>query len=770
MRKRIEKFSFAPNMMRVVCTTDERIRKPSCMVEDVPEKDNYCGISAGLISDNGVEFSWRGRPLLKQIDWNLREHDVTRDIIPGGRPQIVMRRTVDGERAFVENAENIKIGTAFGGSVRFQVEADELLFGLGQHERGYYNHRGMTEYLYQNNMKIPMPVIVSSKGYALFFDCTSQMIYEEENNVVTVSFHSVDQIDYYVIAGNTMDEIISSLRRLTGRAVLLPKWAYGYIQSKERYIDQEEMVETVKEFRNRKIPLSCLVLDWKSWEEGKWGNKIMDKSRFPDFKKAVDAMHQMDAAVMISIWPNSHQDCENNQEFVQEGKLLCDCSTYDAFEPQARDIYWNQCMKELVPDGVDAWWCDSTEPFTPDWDGSQKLPEEVRYQKGCDQFNRFLDARQSNIFALMHAKGIYEHQRDAVKDKRVFNLTRSGSPSIQKYGVVLWSGDIAATWGCMRRQIAEGINMALSGIPYWTLDIGAFFVGGVKCSRIWSGDPNSDPLWFWQGDFDDGVQDLGYRELYTRWLQMGTFLPVMRSHGTDTPREPWQFGESGTVYYDTIVKYIKLRYRLLPYIYSLAAKVYREGYTMMRGLIFDFPKDSRAVRTEDQFMMGDAFMVCPVTEPLEYGPNNTRLNKKFIRQVYLPEGTLWYDYETGEILDGGQMIEADAPIEKMPLYVRAGAIVPFSSDNSGLPQGLEVYAGANGYFELYTDNGKDYSYEKGDYSVIPMKWDDSRRTLTLGRAEGGFGFPEQLVVVLHDGNGVHEQIVTYSGKEISLPF
>lgn len=770
MNRRIEKFSLAPNLLRVVCTPDGKVQEPSCMVDFVPGYNAYCEVITDFIDDNEVDFFLNGRHLFKQLDWDLQEHDVTRYTVLNGKPKIVMKRTVDGERSFVENAEVVKTGVAFGGNIRFKVEADECLFGLGQHERGYYNHRDMTEYLYQNNMKIPMPVLVSSKGYALFFDCTGLMTYEEKNGVVTISFDTVDQIDYYVITGETMDEIIAGLRKLTGKAVLLPKWAYGYVQSKERYCDQDEMVETVKEFQKRGIPLGCLVLDWKSWEEGKWGNKIMDKSRFPDFKAAVDEMHRMGAAVMVSVWPNCHQGCENNQEFTEAGKLLCDCSTYDAFDPEARDIYWNQCMKEFVPDGVDAWWCDSTEPFTPDWNGSEKLPEEVRYQKACERLNRFLDAKQSNIFALMHAKGIYEHQRAAVKEKRVANLTRSGSPSIQKYGVILWSGDIAATWDCMRRQIAEGMNMALSGIPYWTLDIGAFFVGGVKCSRIWSGNPDADPLWFWQGDFDEGVNDLGYRELYTRWLQMGAFLPVMRSHGTDTPREPWQFGEPGTVYYDTIVKYIKLRYRLLPYVYSLAGKTCREGYTMMRGLIFEFPEDKKAVRTSDQFMLGNAFMACPVTEPMEYGPNGAKLQKECVRKVYLPEGALWYDYETGEVLDGGQTIEADAPIEKMPLYVRSGSIVPVSLDGSGEPQGVEIYAGADGSFGLYCDNGKDYSYENGDYSIIPMKWDDSGKTFTLGHVTGNYGHPKHFTVLLHTADGVQEQKMDYTGKEVSIQF
>ena len=769
-----------PHVIRVVCTPDGLVKAPDCQVL-YPELPTACEIASAVDRETGrITFSWAGKELLTQAGWKLTPHDVTRFTARNGAPKIVRRKTVDGERSFVENAEVAVIGHSYGGSVSFHVQPDEYLFGLGQHERGYYNRRGMKEALYQNNMKIPMPVLVSSRGYALFFDCGGMMTYEEKDGTVTFTFDTADQIDYYLIAGHTTDELIASLRCLTGEAVMLPAWAYRYLQSKERYKDEQEMLAVKDEFRRREIPLGALILDWKTWEEGKWGNKILDKTRFGHFKETLDTFHKDGVAAMISVWPNSDQGCENNQEFADAGKLLCDCSTYDAFDSEARDLYWKQCMQEIVPAGIDGWWCDSTEPFTPDWNGSEKLPEDVRYEKARGQMNRFLDAREANLFALHHAKGIYEHMRQDVPDKRVINLTRSGSPSIQRYGVVLWSGDIAATWETLRRQIAEGINMALSGIPYWTLDIGAFFVGNLKASRIWSGNPNAAPLWFWHGDYEEGVNDPGYRELYTRWLQFGTFLPVMRSHGTDTPREPWNFGEPGTVYYDTIVKYIRLRERLFPYIYSLADRVRRDGYTTMRGLVFDFAQDPKALACEDEYMFGPAFLVCPVTKPMEYGPNGTPLAEKQTRAVYLPAGSDWIDYETGACYNGGQTIEADAPISHMPLYVRAGSIIPQAAETQACAESINgpqtaagsatteihIYPGADAQFTLYLDNGKDYFYEKGEFCRIPLSWDDQNRTLSIGKISGSYPTPQELTVVLHTASGMLKETLAVRQQRV----
>ncbi len=739
-------------ILRVVCAKSDLIKNDSLLVIPQPAFAGACEIEA--VSDgNAVEFLAGGQRVFAQTGFSMEQKEIYRYTFSGGKPKIVTKRTVDGERSFVENADTIKVGDSYEGTLQFAIEADEAIYGLGQQEDGVYNYRNVKEYLYHNNMKIPMPVFLSSKNYGVFFDCTCMFTYEEKDNVITMSFDAVDQIDYYVIAGNDFDELVGGIRRLTGAPAMLPKWAFGYIQSKERYKTQQEILETAARFRRENIPLDCIVLDWLSWEDGKWGNKIFDKSRFPDAKAMVEQLHRDGIAFMISIWPNCKEGCKNNDEFARAGKLLCNYSTYDAFDEEAREMYWKQCEEELFAAGTDAWWCDSTEPFTPDWNGLEKRPGEVRYQMAKESTNQYLDARNSSAYCVMHAKGIYQHQRAADDTKRVINLTRAGYPGIQKYGTILWSGDIAATWEVFRHQVAEGLSMCMSGIPFWTLDIGAFFAGNTESWKRWANQTEGQAPWFWHGLFEDGVEDLGYRELYTRWLQYGAFLPIMRSHGTDTPREPWNFGEKGTVYYDTIVKYIRLRESLMPYTYSLAAEAV-EGGTMMRSLMFDFAKDPVVKTICDEFMFGKAFLVCPVTEPMEYGPNSKKLEKLKKRGVYLPAGTDWYDYETKAFFHGGQSIEADAPISRMPLYVRSGSLIPMSESAGLVPDRLEIYGGADGTFTLTVDNGTDYAYEKGAYARLTFIWKDETGKLLIGEQTGNYPlepFEMKTVVYLPDG-------------------
>lgn len=330
----------------------------------------------------------------------------------------------------------------------------------------------------------------------------------------------------------------------------------------------------------------------------------------------------------------------------------------------------------------------------------------------------------------------------------------------------MWSGDIAATWEVYRHQIAEGLSMSMSGMPYWTLDAGGFFVGNTESWKRWANVKEGTRPWFWHGSFENGVADLGYRELYTRWLQLAAFLPIMRSHGTDTPREPWQFGEKGTVYYDTIVKYINLRYELMPYTYSLAAQVAMSGYTMMRSLMFDFENDDNVKDMWQEYMYGPAFLVAPVLEAYEYGPDSTPLNKSSEVEVYLPNGAKWYDYETKQLYEGGQKIKTDAPISKMPLFVRSGAIIPKASKVNGEVDTIEVYSGQDGMFVLYLDNGKDYAYEKGEMTTIPVIWSEEQQALMIGKAVGNYSYPEKFHVVLYKEDGtVLSQDIIYKGED-----
>lgn len=744
----------------------------SCMTEDIVpdeiiiQKESQPVVFYKEGSDCGIKDV-----LVRQESWEL----IPKDIMVFGitkEANVVTKRTVDGERTFVDNIRENCIGQAYEGSLVFSIYSRERILGLGQHEDGVSDYRNCTQYLYQNNMQIPMPVFLSTGGYAVLLDAGCLMTYEEHDNRITIHFDAVEQICYYVIAGRTLGELVKGIRRITGKAPLLPMWAYGYVQSKERYHSQKELLKVAEEFEKREIPVSCLVQDWQTWEDGKWGDKHLDKERFPDLRRAVDKLHSMGIGVMFSVWPNISGGCIDNLEMLKAGKLFADLSTYDAFDEEARELYWNQCEREIFAGGIDAWWCDSTEPFTPDWNGSVKKQPRERYLLAKEALSKFMDARKANTFALYHAKGIYDHQRKADPTKRVINLTRSGYPSIQKYGAVLWSGDIMATWEVFKKQIVEGLQMSSSGIPYWTLDIGAFFTGNRKAWMRWNGTKQGVQPWFWNGDYEDGVADKGYCELYTRWLQYGAFLPVMRSHGTDTPREPWNFGEAGTVYYDTIVKYIKIRYRLIPYIYSLAFQVYQNDAMLMKALLFDYPDDERAAGISDQYLFGD-FLVCPVTYPVEYGPCNTPVNGEPKRQVYLPKNDIWYDYETGECFQGNQEICADAPVQKMPLYICGGSIVPVNAAEKinlyrkQQPEEItiEIYGGKDGQYTYYVDEGNGYGYQSGEYAAIALNWSDRDKILTIGDAEGNYIYPKQWQITLltAEGDRIAGQ-VTYQGK------
>jgi len=389
---------------------------------------------------------------------------------------------------------------------------------------------------------------------------------------------------------------------------------------------------------------------------------------------------------------------------------------------------------------------------------------------------KYLDPQYINAYSLVHSQGIYEGQRAATDSKRVVNLTRSAYAGQQRYGTITWSGDIAAKWDTLRKQIADGLNFCATGIPYWTLDIGGFFV----CNR-----PHA---WFWNGDFNAGCEDLGYRELYVRWFQLGAFLPIFRSHGTDTPREVWRFGEPGTIFYDTLVKFDHLRYRLIPYIYSLAWQVTSNGYTMMRMLPFDFCSDVNTYNTNDQYMFGPAFLVNPVTQPMYYLSESRELvDTVKARNVYLPSGTSWYDFWTGKCYQGGQTIQANAELETMPLYVKAGSIVPMGpiiqyTGEKEDPIELRIYPGTDAQVTLYNDEGDNYNYEKGYYQLVTISWDDHKRQLHFSDRGGkGYpGMPEEItfnVVIVGENHGIGvaetqtvDQVVVYRGQKLVCSF
>lgn len=713
------------------------------------------------------------KPLLKEIKKEFIKVPVIKYTTGNEEPIIKRVKTVDGERNFIQNLREESDHDAYQGRLFFDFAEDEGVYGLGQAEEGVYNYRYHTHYMYQHNMRIPMPMFVSDQGYGVLFDATCLMTFNDTEAGSYMYFDAISQLSYYVIAGDCMDEIVDGFRQLTGKASMLPKWAYGYIQSKEQYYTAAELADVVRRYRELQVPLDCVVQDWNSWVQDHWGEKILDPERYADMKQRADEIHAMGAHTMVSVWPNMNTGTADHTELFQAGYMLNDYSTYNAFDEQAREMYWKQAKKGLFDQGFDSWWCDSTEPFSgPDWSGEMKREPWARYHLVGTEHKKYLDAERANAYALVHAKGIYENQRKEREDMRVLNLTRSGYASGQKYAAVLWSGDITASWDVMKQQIAEGLNMAMSGYPYWTLDIGGFFTVGKKwqnrgCSC------NTDPTgrWFWKGRYDEGVNDKGYCELYTRWIQMGCFLPMFRSHGTDTPREIWNFGSKGTMFYDAIEKYIKLRYRLMPYIYSLAGDVVHNNGTIMRSLLFDFPSDRKAVRLATQFMFGKSLLVCPVLKPMYYEAESKELQTDKTWKVYLPEGTDWYDFETGERYAGGQEVQADAPIDRMPLYVRAGSVIPMTEglqhamEKNGEPVRIHVYPGADGVFTLYDDAGNDYSYEDGAYAQILLSYDDASGELTIGAREGSYpGMDEQLCYEIYVVNEKKAEGV-YSGEE-----
>lgn len=682
--------------------------------------------------------------------------------------------SVDGLRFRVENEKRVVDRQAYHTKLEFEWAEGEALYGLGSHEEGMFNLRGQHQYLYQQNMKVAVPVLVSTRGYGVLLDSCSLVTFHDDAFGSYLWTDVDDELDYYFLYGPELDQIVHEVRTLTGKAPMFPKWVFGYIQSKERYESQDELLSVVREYRQRKLPLDCIVLDWKSWPGNLWGQKTLDPSRFPDPCKMTAELHALHTRLMISIWPVMRPGGQNWQEIHDNGFLLGDLATYNAFDPKARDCYWNQARDGLFSKGIDAWWCDCTEPFEADWHGSVKPEPEERLRINTEEAKRFLDPEFINAYSLVHSEGIYSGQRAVCADKRVVNLTRSAIIGQQRYATITWSGDVSATWETLKHQIPAALNFCVTGLPYWTVDVGGFFV------------KNRPDLWFWRGNFEEGVADLGYRELYVRWFQWATFLPVLRSHGTDTPREIWRFGEPGDSFYEALTKFLNLRYRLLPYIYSMAGWVTLFDYTMLRLLAFDFREDPQVYDLKDQYMFGPALLIAPITHPMIYGPGSTPLEGiSQNRSVYLPNGYDWYDFWTGQRFSGGQTIQAPAPIDRIPVYVRAGSILPmgpsqqYVDEKTNAPLELHIYAGHDGGFLLYEDEDDSYNYEHGAYCIIPLHWNDNLKCLTIGRWEGSYpGMISQceFEITLHEGQtaGGDEQInrksVLYTGESIQVQF
>ena len=542
-----------------------------------------------------------------------------------------------------------------------------------------------------------------------------------------------EQIDYYFVGGETLDEVIAGYRALTGKSPIMPKWAMGFWQSRERYKTQEELLSTLTEFRSRQIPIDNIVQDWSYWPEDGWGTHQFDTQRFPDPKAMVDSVHSLNARLMISVWPKFYTGTDHFKEFDDNGWMYRQAvqdslrdwigpgytySFYDAYSEPARKLFWEQMNEHLYqPYAIDAWWMDASEPNVRDC-------TPIDYRKAlCGPTALGPSDQYFNAYALMNAMAIYNGQREVNPDTRVFLLTRSGFAGLQRYSTATWSGDIGTRWEDMKAQISAGLNFALSGIPYWTMDIGGFCVE-KRYEKAWA---QHTATGLESADLKE------WRELNTRWYQFGAFCPLYRAHGQFPPREIWNIAPEGHPCYQSVLYYTRLRYNLMPYIYSLAGMTYLNDYTIMRALVMDFTDDPATYNVGDQFMFGPSLMAAPV---YTYGARS--------RQVYLPAGTGWYDFYTGRHIDGGQVIDADAPYERIPLFAPDGAILLFGPDmqytceKPADPVTIYVYGGRDGQFTLYEDEGVNYNYEQGQYATIGITYNDADNTMTIGRREGSF--------------------------------
>lgn len=543
-----------------------------------------------------------------------------------------------------------------------------------------------------------------------------------------------DGTDYTFIHGPELDRVVAGYREVTGRAPMMPRWAFGLWQSRERYQTQQQSLDVLARFRALGAPVDNIVQDWFYWRAPEWGSHEFDEARFPDPAGWIRAIHEQHARLMISVWPKFNEGTRNFDEMFKRGFLfqpnldekISDWvgfryTFYDAYNPGARKLFWAQMNRELFSKGVDAWWLDASEPEMR----SSPLLEEIRHTMPRTALGT--GSRVLCAYPLMNAQGVYRGQREAAPDQRVFILTRSGFAGMQRYAAAVWSGDITSTWTAFRRQIPAGLSFTLSGLPYWTTDSGGFAVPNKWTRRDEKSATPDEPIMS-AGEAEE------WAELNTRWLQYATFCPLMRVHGQFPFREMWQFGGESSPAYAAQLKMDRLRYRLLPYVYSLAGGVTHENATMLRALAMDFRTDATAREIGDQFMAGPAFLVTPVTE-----------FRARSRSVYLPATPGgWFDFWTGAALEGGRRIDAAAPFDTIPVQVRAGSIVPvgpelqYTAEKPADPITLYVYAGADGAFTLYEDDGVSYGYERGESARIPMRWDDAARTLTLGARDGTF--------------------------------
>lgn len=689
---------------------------------------------------------------------------------------------------------------AFTVSQAFALQPEEAIYGLGQRQSGAMNHRNQQVHLSNGNTNICIPYFTSEKGYGVYWDNPGISQFSDTPYETSFSSQVGECADYYFMyEDGTQDGVIACIRNLTGNAPMFPLWTMGYWQCRERYKSPDELCEVLDKYRELKVPLDGIVQDWQYWGcDSNWNamkfmnpryiNKLddkealrylpngedktakFDKPRFKTPEEMIKYVHKNNAHLMISVWASFGPWTDQFKELEKMGALLkfetwppkSGAHPYDPFNKDARDLYWRY-LSHLHNMGIDAWWTDSTEP-----DHLNPKDSDFDLMTADGSFRSV-----HNAFPLATNQGVYNNQRAVSNDKRVFQMTRSGYFGQQHYGALSWSGDVVSSWEVLRNQIPAGLNFTLCGIPYWNTDLGGFFG--------------------WE--YNNDCTNVAYQELHARWFQWGCFMPLMRNHcSSPMMNEIWRFSKEGDWAYDAQKRFINLRYRLLPYIYSLTGAVTHENGTIMRPLVMDFATDRKAILLDNEYMFGKNILVSPVTQPLYTkkveGNKGVATVANIAKasspvQVYLPKGSKWIDFWTNEMIEGGREISRECPISIMPLYIKAGSILPlgpkvqYTSEKKWNDLDICIYPGANGEFTLYEDEFDNYDYEKGVFTSIRFTWDDANRTLTISDRNGSY--PGMLknrrfnLTVMKPGKQNAETVmikankkVSYSGKKMSF--
>ena len=675
----------------------------------------------------------------------------------------------------------------------FVLDKDEAIYGLGTIQNGKMNRRGEHKRMEQSNLEDFQNVLQSIKGWGIYWENYSPTQFDDDERGMSFTSETGEGIDYYFMYGGSADGVIAQMRQLTGDVPMFPLWTYGYWQSKERYKSAQETESIVDKYRALNVPLDGIIQDWQYWGSNYlWNAMDFLSEDFATGQQLIKNVHKKHAHFMISIWASFGPQTKQFRELDKQGLLMpfetwpqsgishvwppmkdypSGVKVYDAFSPVARAIYWKY-LRKLYDYGTDAWWMDSTDP-------------DCFYPTEADYNHKVYGGTwrsQRNAFPLETVRGIYQSQRRDYPNssKRVFIMTRSSYAGQQHYGSNMWSGDVNSSWDMLRKQVPAGLSFTLTGNPNFNTDIGGFFCGSYNTMG-----PASAP------------KNPQFQELYVRWMQYGLFCPVFRSHGADAPREIWQFGKKGEPIYDAIEKQIRLRYRLIPYLYSTAWQVTSSNDSYMRPLFADFASDKRVWNLTDELMFGRSILACPIVNP-QYTEEKiirtdamTGWNRQEVRSQkdegqgvdwtapktatkYLPKGTDWYDFWTGERLKGGRDVTLQSSIDRVPMFVRAGSILPLGPEEQYVGEKpwdnleMRIYPGADGSFKLYEDEGDNYNYEKGYYSTITFTWNDKARTLTIGTRQGGYQgmlLSRKFTIVLPDGQ---QKVVDYAANEVTV--